>query len=251
MVALTTPATEAPVSSSTAARNRNTATMCAPTVPSAVEAPQYSASPTTPPRGRTHSGSQRTSEPPGPSPSVPAARPSAQRREQAQPAGAERPHGGQHLAQHEDRARGQQRHRHAVVDGADQPAQAVDGPAAGLAAVPAEVDQEREEDRGGHQRRARSGRAGAARAWAGGARPPARNGGLGLGRGLRGMWPPPLRRALLRPAGFRRAGGLPGAARGVAAQLQGDGLPAVPTAHGLARSRRGSHLVRDEMPVAS
>ena len=76
VVALTTPATEAPVSSSTAARNRKTATMWAPTVPSAVEAPQYRPSPTTPPRGRTHSGSQRTSVPPGPNPSVPAARPS-------------------------------------------------------------------------------------------------------------------------------------------------------------------------------
>ena len=40
------------------------------------------------------------------------------------------------------------------MDGADQPPQAVDGPAAGLAAVPLEVDQEREEHRGGHQREA-------------------------------------------------------------------------------------------------
>ena len=37
VVAFTTPATDAPVSSSTPARNRNTATMCAPTVPTALE----------------------------------------------------------------------------------------------------------------------------------------------------------------------------------------------------------------------
>ena len=85
VVAFTTPATEAPVSSSTAARNRNSATMWAPTTPSAVEIPQYSPSPTSPPRGRTQSGSQRTASPPGPSPSVPAARPSVKARNRHSP----------------------------------------------------------------------------------------------------------------------------------------------------------------------
>ena len=74
--------------------------------------------------------------------------PEAERGEQADRAGAERPHGRQHRAQHEDRAGRQQRDRHAVVDGAEQPAQRVDGvQLAGLPAVPAAVDEEREEDR--------------------------------------------------------------------------------------------------------
>ena len=71
--------------------------------------------------------------------------------EEADRAGLERPHRGQDRAQHEDRPRGHQRGGHQVVDGADQDAQAVDGGVAGLPAVPAEVDDEGEEDRGGDE----------------------------------------------------------------------------------------------------
>ena len=83
VVAFTTPAIDAPVSSSTAARNRNTATMCAPIAPSAVETPQYRPSPITPPRGRTQSASQCTAVPPGPE----AERPGRQRRARARRTG--------------------------------------------------------------------------------------------------------------------------------------------------------------------
>ena len=75
LVALTTPAIEAPVISSTAAVKRKIAIVWAPRSPSALETAQYSPSPTTPPRGLTHSGSHETGPPPGPIPSVPAARP--------------------------------------------------------------------------------------------------------------------------------------------------------------------------------
>ena len=67
--------------------------------------------------------------------------------EQADRARAERPHRGQHGAQHQDRARGGQRDRNEVVRGAEQPAQALDGLRAGAAAVPPEVDEEGEEQR--------------------------------------------------------------------------------------------------------
>jgi hypothetical protein len=72
--------------------------------------------------------------------------PERQRREQADRAGLERPHRGQHGPQHEDRARRHQRRGHDVVARADQHLQALDGAVAGLAAVPAEVDEEGEED---------------------------------------------------------------------------------------------------------
>ena len=151
LVALTTPATEAPVSSSTAAVKRKIAIVWAPRSPSAVETAQYSPSPTTPPRGLTHSGSHETGPPPGPIPSVPAARPSAERGEQADRAGPERPHGGEHGPQHEDRAGRHQRGGDDVVAGAEQDLQALDGAVAGLAAVPVEVDEEGEEDGGGDE----------------------------------------------------------------------------------------------------
>jgi hypothetical protein len=66
-------------------------------------------------------------------------------REQARRGRAERAHGRQHRAHHEHGARREQRDRHEVVHGADEPAQPVDQPAAALAPVPAEVDEEREE----------------------------------------------------------------------------------------------------------
>jgi hypothetical protein len=72
--------------------------------------------------------------------------PEAERGEQAHRARTERPHGREHGPQHEDRAARQQRGGHAVVDGAEQPAQRVERPAAGLAAVDPAVDEEREED---------------------------------------------------------------------------------------------------------
>src|SRR6185503_14325643 len=50
--------------------------------------------------------------------------------------------------------RGQQRDGHAVVHGAEQPAQGVQRPAAGLAAVAAAVDEEAEEDGERDQREA-------------------------------------------------------------------------------------------------
>ena len=53
--------------------------------------------------------------------------------------------------QHEDRPGRHQRDRHEVVDGADQDPQPVDGGVARLAAVPVEVDDEGEEDRGRDQ----------------------------------------------------------------------------------------------------
>ena len=55
-VYLITPATDAPVSSSTPARKRNTARMCAPTVPASVVTTHASVSPTIPPRVLTHVG---------------------------------------------------------------------------------------------------------------------------------------------------------------------------------------------------
>ena len=75
----------------------------------------------------------------------------ADRGEQADGAGLERAHGGEHRPQHEDRAGRHQRRRDDVVAGAEQDLQAVDRALAGLAAVPAEVDDEGEEDRGGHE----------------------------------------------------------------------------------------------------
>ncbi len=69
----TTLATLAPVRSVAATTNRKTARMCAPTVPSSVEAAQNSASPTMPPRTSKISGRQNAPcGLPGPSPSVPA-----------------------------------------------------------------------------------------------------------------------------------------------------------------------------------
>jgi hypothetical protein len=74
-----------------------------------------------------------------------------ERREQAQPAGAERPDRGQDRAQDEHGAGRHQRGRNEVVRRADEPAQALDEAGAAPAAVPAEVDQEREEHGQGHQ----------------------------------------------------------------------------------------------------
>ena len=76
-VALITPATDAPVSSSTPARKRKTARMWAPIVPASVVTTQSRVSPVIPPRVLTHSGSHQSGRsPPGPTPSVPADRPS-------------------------------------------------------------------------------------------------------------------------------------------------------------------------------
>ena len=150
VVAFTTPATDAPVRSSTAARNRNTATMCAPTVPTALEQP-VEPSPTTPPRGRTHAASQCTALRRAET-GVPAASPISSAAEQAQAARAERPHRGEHRPA----ARPGRRWRSAppgpVVHGADQRPQPVQRPVAAVAAVPVQVDQAREEDAGRDQR---------------------------------------------------------------------------------------------------
>ena len=83
--------------------------MCAPTVPSSVEMTQYSASPTMPPRGLTHAGSQLPAARRRAEPERARGEPERQRREQADAPRAERPHGGQDRAQHEDRAGGQER----------------------------------------------------------------------------------------------------------------------------------------------
>ena len=74
--------------------------------------------------------------------------------EQARRGGAERAHRRQHGPHHEHCARGEERDRHEVVHGADQLAQPVDEPGAALSPVPAEVDEEREEDRERDQREA-------------------------------------------------------------------------------------------------
>jgi hypothetical protein len=73
-VNLITPATDAPVSSSTAARNRKTARMCAPTLPAADSTAQSSVSPTMPPRALTQSPSHHPGRSP-PGPTVPAESP--------------------------------------------------------------------------------------------------------------------------------------------------------------------------------
>ena len=120
LVALTTPAIEAPVSSSTAAVKRKIAIVCAPRSPSAVETAQYSPSPTMPPRGLTHSGSHETGAAAGAEPERAGGEPEAERGEQADRAGLEGAHGGQHRPQHEDRAGRHQRGRDDVVAGAEQ-----------------------------------------------------------------------------------------------------------------------------------
>jgi len=58
LVARSTPATEAPVSSRTPAMSRKTATMCAPMVDIAVATQYSSASPVTPPRCSKNAGFQ-------------------------------------------------------------------------------------------------------------------------------------------------------------------------------------------------
>ena len=106
LVALTTPATDAPVSSSTAASSRNRQTMWAPTSPSAVEMPQYRASPDEP-AARAHPlGVPADLRAPGPEPERAGGQTQRERGEQAETAGAERLDGGQHVAQDEDRAGG-------------------------------------------------------------------------------------------------------------------------------------------------
>jgi hypothetical protein len=76
-VALITPATDAPVSRRTPAMNRKTVRMWAPIVPARVVTTQSSVSPVIPPRVLTHVASHQSGRvPPGPTPSVPADRPS-------------------------------------------------------------------------------------------------------------------------------------------------------------------------------
>ena len=87
----------------------------------------------------------------GPDPERAGGEAEADRGEQADRAGLEGAHGGEHRPQHEDRAGRHQRRRDDVVAGAEQHLQALDRAVAGLAAVPAEVDDEGEEDRGGHE----------------------------------------------------------------------------------------------------
>ena len=72
---LITLATDAPVSSSTAATNRKIARMCAPMLPASVSTPQSSVSPTIPPRVLTQSAFHHSGRSP-PGPTVPADRPS-------------------------------------------------------------------------------------------------------------------------------------------------------------------------------
>jgi hypothetical protein len=68
---LITLATEAPVSSRTAATNRKIARMCAPMLPASVSTPQSRVSPTMPPRVFTHEASHQSGRSP-PGPTVPA-----------------------------------------------------------------------------------------------------------------------------------------------------------------------------------
>ena len=213
LVALTTPATDAPVSSSTAAAKRKIAIVCAPRSPSSgrgrpVEPlPHHAAARLDPLR------LPATGPPPGPEAERAGREAERERGEQADRAGPERPHRGQHGPQHEDRAGRHQRGGDDVVAGAEQRPQAVDGAVAGLAAVPVEVDDEGEEDGGGDEaepddvevallelrqaarQRARSGGRGAwPSAWP--------CSGLGLGRRRAGgIWaePPSTRRARTLP----------------------------------------------------
>jgi hypothetical protein len=76
----------------------------------------------------------------------PGRQPEAAGGEQAPGRGAERAHRGQHGPHDEDRAGGEQRNRHEVVDGADQVAQPLDERGAALASLPPEVHEEGEED---------------------------------------------------------------------------------------------------------
>ena len=180
--------------------------MCAPTLPASVSTPQSSVSPTIPPRVLTHSASHQSGRsPPGPT-ERPGRQPQRDGQEQADRARAERPHRGQHRAQHQDRARATSADRHEVVPGAEQPAQAFDGLRAGAPAVPAEVDEEARRTGRGRRGRGRSGRAGAARAWAG--ESSARS--AGRARRLAGR----LLRAASGPAPFDARGRTPARQRG-------------------------------------
>ncbi len=68
------------------------------------------------------------------------------------PAGAERPHAGQHRAQHDDRAGGDEAHRRDVAQRADGQRERVEHAVAGAPAVPVQVQREDEEDAAGHER---------------------------------------------------------------------------------------------------
>ena len=78
-------------------------------------------------------------------PEHPPGEPEREREQEADPAGAERPHRRKHGAQHEDRARGEQGDRYDVRDAAEQEAQPDREPAADLPSAPPEIEDEREE----------------------------------------------------------------------------------------------------------
>ena len=131
-VARSTPATDAPVSSSRAAQKRKMAMMCAPTSENRRVAASAMTWPRCPPRSATGAPS------PGPKPSVPTASP----RQRGARAGTARPRGtgarrGQRRAHDEQGAGGHERDRRRLGDAPDRPREAVDDRLAGLAAVPA------------------------------------------------------------------------------------------------------------------
>ena len=151
VVALMTPAIDAPVSRSVAAARRKIAIVCAPSVPRKVRGDVVEPLPRQAAARLDPLGVPHDLRAAGPEPERAGGERERDAEEEADRAGLERPHGREHRAQDEDRAGRHQPDRHEVVDGADQDAQAVDGGVARLAAVPVEVDDEGEEDRGGDE----------------------------------------------------------------------------------------------------
>ena len=225
-VNLITLATDAPVSSSTPAMNRKIATMCAPTAPNSVSSPQSRVSPTMPPRVLTHSASHQSGRTPL-RPDAERARPTAPsvtaRNRQIAPERNGRTAGstGRSI---DDRAARDERHRHQVVRGAEQPAQGLHGLRADPPAFPAGIDEESEEQAEADEaqadqvelalverRQVRNAATDERRA---------RAAGFFLGFFFAaGIWPRPLRRAPRTPARRRRfRSGLPKRALKVASK---------------------------------
>ena len=122
--------------------------MCVPRSRTACFVTQYSASPT---RRRGRAGSRGAKKSPsragrpGRARSEPGARPSIRREQRQTPPALNGLHRRQHRPQHQHRAGPEQRERRQVADAAEQEHEAVLERLAHLAAVPAQVEDEREE----------------------------------------------------------------------------------------------------------
>ena len=152
-----TPAIDAPVTSSTPARKRKIARMCAPTLPTTVRDARVERLTERAAAGARASrhASRRARTAPCPRPSVPGGERSVSASSRQSAARAERAHGGQHRAQDEHGARRDERRsgrrRRRGRQPSCSPSTSSD---AARAAVPAQIQRERDEDAGGEQREA-------------------------------------------------------------------------------------------------